>query len=191
MGASPGPPAFPHEALDLVTTRILARRRLATSPPRRHVTPQRGLSRPLLEELGARAYALQQRLGALGRIYVLGAVVLALTVAYLAVSATATQTSYELGQLQEQNHRLSAEQDQLRYREATLHTPSRVDDAARRQALARPRSYTYVHGEQATINLNAPIGQGRPDERPLWQQILGGVTYRITGTTLPGGTRGS
>lgn len=175
----------------MVTTRILARRRLATSPPRRHVASRRGISRPLLEELRARAYALQQRLGALGRIYVLGAVVLALTVGYLAVSATATQTSYELGQLQDQNHRLIADQDQLRYREATLHTPSRVDDAAHRQGLARPRAYTYVHGERATIDLNAPIGQGRPDDRPLWQQILGGVTGHVTGTTLPGGTRGS
>ena len=175
----------------MVTTRILARRRLATNPPRRHSTPQRGISRPLLEELGARAYALQQRLGALGRIYVLGAVLLALTVAYLAVSATATQTSYELGQLQEQNHRLSAERDQLRYREATLHTPSRVDDAARRQGLSRPRGFTYAHGERATVDLNAPIGQGRPDERPLWQQLLGGVVVRVTGTTLPGGARGS
>ena len=175
----------------MVTTRILARRRLATSPPRRHVTAQRGVSRPLHEELGARAYALQQRLGALGRIYVLGAAVLALTVGYLAVSATATQTSYELGQLQDQNHQLTAERDQLRYREATLHTPARVDDAARRQGLARPHAYTYVRGDRATINLNAPIGQGLPDERPLWQQILGGVTFKVTGTTLPGGTRGS
>jgi cell division protein FtsL len=175
----------------LVTTRILARRRLATSPPRRHAAPQRPFSRPLLEELRTRAYALQQRLGALGRIYVLGAVVLALTVAYLAVSATATQTSYELGQLQDQNHRLSAERDQLRYREATLHTPSRVDGAAHRQGLTRPRAYTYVHGQRATIDLNAPIGKGRPDERPLWKQVAGGVALRVTGTTLPGGARGS
>ena len=43
--------------------------------------------------------------------------------------------------------------------------------------------------------LNIPVTRirlgGGGARSPLWQQILGGVTFRLTGSTLPGGTRGS
>jgi cell division protein FtsL len=122
---------------------------------------------------------------------VLGAATLLVTVVYLAVSAQATGTSYQLNQLQAEQTRLQSQQGQLNYQEAMLHTPARVQVAAQHQGLVRPTTYQSVAYQPVTFDVYQPIGQSRPDLRPLWQQLLEAVVARLISAVSPGsGARG-
>ena len=103
-----------------------------------------------------------------------------LAVAYLVVAAQATQSSYDLNRLKDQNVQLRAEQDQLRYAMAAEHTPARVEQEAAQAGLQRPSQLKYVAYQPVQIDLNASVGPERPDQTPRWQQAL---------ATLFGGAR--
>jgi cell division protein FtsL len=152
----------------LVTTRILTRRRLSAGV----TTRRRRSSRPLLAEIAASPAARRLRLSAFARVYAAAAVVLLLAIAYLAVVAQATQSSYELSRLKDQNAQLRAEQDQLRYSIAALHTPARVEQEAAAAGLQRTNQPKYVAYQPIAVDLNAPTGPTRPVEAPLWQRAL-------------------
>lgn len=159
----------------MVTTRILTQRRLIAGSRMR----RRRSSRPLLAEIAASPAAQRLRLSAFARVYAAAGVVLVLAIAYLVVAAQATQSSYELSRLKDQNAQLHAEQDQLRYSLAATHTPARVEQAAAAAGLQRTNQPRYVAYQPVAVNLNAPIGPDRQDQLPLWQQavvaILGGA----------------
>ncbi|MFZ0216658.1 MAG: hypothetical protein WAM30_12055 [Candidatus Dormiibacterota bacterium] len=171
----------------MVTSRILNRRRLAPGQTqnRRHVTRQRRSARPALLRAAAYADAIRLRLGVFARVYVLGAAAVVVTIAYLAVSAQATGSSYQLNQLQAQQSQLTSEGGQLSYQEAMLHTPARVQIAAQKQGLARPTTFDSVPFQPVTFDVYQPIGQTRPDQRPLWQQLLGAALARLFDAVSP------
>jgi cell division protein FtsL len=152
----------------LVTPRTLARLRLLTARGR---VGGRGVAPPLLRAASGVA-ARGLRLSTFSRIYTAAAVLLTLALAYLLAAAQATQTSYELLRLRDQNTQLQAEQDQLRYQSVSLHAPARVEDEAAAQGMRRTNRVQYVDPPPVTVNLEAPVGPGRPDRRPLWRRAV-------------------
>jgi Tfp pilus assembly protein PilN len=155
----------------LVTTRILTRRRLiAAAPPRR-----RRSSRPLWADIAASPAARRLQLSTFARVYAAAGVVLLLAIAYLVVAAQATQSSYDLARLKEQNAQLRAEQDQLRYTMAAEHTPARVGQEAAAAGLLRSNQLKYVNYQPVVLDLSAPLGPSQPAQGPLWQQAVAAV----------------
>jgi cell division protein FtsL len=155
----------------LVTTRILTRRRLIAAPP----TRRRRSSRPLWADITATPAARRLQLSTFARVYAAAGVVLVLALAYLVVGAQATQSSYELTRLKDQNAQLRAEQDQLRYSMAAQHTPARVEQEAAAAGLQRSNQLKYVSYQPVVLNLSAPLGPERPVQGPLWQQAIAAV----------------
>jgi hypothetical protein len=98
-----------------------------------------------------------------------------LAIAYLVVAAQATQSSYELSRLKDQNAQLRAEQDQLRYSMAAQHTPARVEQEAAAAGLQRSNQLKYVSYQPVVVDLSAPLGPDRPVQGPLWKQAIAAV----------------
>jgi hypothetical protein len=160
------------EADDLVTTRILTRRRMMAAGPTRR---RRRSSRPLWADIAASPAARRLQLSAFARVYAAAGVVLVLAIAYLVVAAQATQSSYDLTRLKEQNGQLRAEQDQLRYTMAAQHTPARVEQEAAATGLQRSSQLKYVSYQPVALDLGASVGPDRPAQGPLWRQALAAV----------------
>ena len=99
-----------------------------------------------------------------------------LVIAYLVVGAQATQTSYELDRLKEQNSRLQAEQGQLRYQDVSMHTPAGVQHAAAAAGMQRTAAPRFAAYQPVGLDLGAPVGPDRPADPPLWQRALAVVT---------------
>lgn len=158
----------------MVNTRILTtRRRLGTS---RHWygSRRRRSGWPLLATVASRS---TERLGlsSFAGTYAVAGALLVLVIAYMVVGAEATQTSYEFDRLREQNAQLLAEQDQLRYQNASLHTRAGIAQAAAAAGLRHtdlPKSVGY---QPLALDLSAPIGPDRPEEAPLWQRALAAI----------------
>jgi cell division protein FtsL len=129
----------------------------------------------LLADLAASPAAWRLQLSAFARVYAAAAVVLLLAIAYLVVAAQATQYSYELSKLKDQNAQLRAEQDQLRYTMAAQHTPARVEQEAAAAGLQRSNQLKYVSNQPVAIDLGAPLGPEPSQRDPLWQQALAAV----------------
>jgi cell division protein FtsL len=143
---------------------------IAAAPPRR-----RRSSRPLWADITATPAARRLKLSTFARVYAAAGVVLVLSLAYLVVAAQATQSSYELTRLKDQNAQLRAEQDQLRYGMAAQHTPARVEQEAAAAGLQRSNQLKYVSYQPVVLNLSAPLGPDRPVQGPLWQQAIAAV----------------
>ncbi len=156
----------------MVTTRIqTTRRRLGTS--RHGQQPRRRLGTwPLLATVAGSAAAERLRLASLGRVYAAGIGLLALVIAYLLAGTQATQMSYEVDRLKDQNAQLRAEQDDLRARDARMHTQAGVAQAASAAGLQHNNSMRYVGYQPVVLDLGAPIGPARPVDTPLWQRAL-------------------
>jgi cell division protein FtsL len=116
------------------------------------------------------------RVRSYARAYLAAAALMVLAIVYLAVSAQATQTSYDLNRLKEQSAQMQAEQDQLRYQDARMHTPAGVQRAATAAGMQRAAAARYAGPPPVTIDLDAPIGPGRPADTPLWQQAVAFLT---------------
>lgn len=156
----------------MVTTRIqTTRRRLGVS---RHTTATRRLPAWPLQAVSLTAERL--RVSSLTRVYLAAVALLALIIVYLVVGAQTTQTSYELDHLKSQNAALQAEQGQLRYQDASVHTRAGIAQSASATGLQLTNQATYVRYQPASIDLSAPIGPTRPADTPLWQRILAGLT---------------
>jgi hypothetical protein len=98
---------------------------------------------------------------------------------YLALAAQVTQSSYQISQLQDQQRQLVAEQDQLRYQEATLHAPAQVAQQAAQAGMQRLAPSTYVNEPAVAIDLTAPIGAPPTGSTPLWLQAVAAFMNRI------------
>ena len=163
----------------MVTPRILQRRRLvpaATGHRRR-----RASARPVLEQAGGVA---ARRLGltrGLTRLYVAGAVLLLFATGYLVLAAQATQSSYDLARLKQQHQQLQAQRDQLRFQDATLHAPARVEQEAQASGMQRHADQKAILGQPLRFDLQRPDGPDRPDSAPRWQRLLAGVFGRELG----------
>ena len=147
-----------------------------TTPPRR-----RRRTRGFVQVAGTVA-AERLRLNMFGHAYVgIGAVVVALLF-YLALAAQITQASYDISRLQDQQRQLIAEQDQLRYQEATLHAPAQVQQQAAQSGMQRVVPSSYVAAQAVAIDLTAPVGDSPADTTPLWMRAVAIVINTVGGT---------
>lgn len=165
----------------MTTTRILTRRRLVT--PGAHHAPARRRRRTRgFVQVASSVAAERLRLNSFGQAYMgLGAVLICILF-YLALAAQVTQSSYDITRLEEQQSQLLAEQDQLRYQEATLHAPAQVQQQAAQSGMQRAARVTYVAGQPVAIDLTAPAGASGADETPLWQRYLAALLNTVGGT---------
>src|SRR5256885_9170899 len=168
----------------LTSTRILARRRLATTGAAPHVAapPRRRRRTRGFVQVAGMVAAERLRLNVFGHAYVgVGAVVIALLF-YLALAAQITQASYDISRLQDQQRQLIAEQDQLRYQEVTMHAPAMVQQQAAQSGMQRVVPSSYVAGGQVAIDLTTPLGASPADTTPLWMRAVATVVNPVGGT---------
>jgi cell division protein FtsL len=135
----------------------------------------------VLVQLASARLAGRLRLRALGRFYAAGAVTLVLAVINLMLAAQATQSSYQVTALQATNRQLVADQQQLRYVEATQHTPARVEQEARKQGMSRPMAAGYAAPQPLPFDLQAPLSAG-PDAGSAGD-LLGAAIRTMLGAT--------
>jgi hypothetical protein len=171
----------------LISTRILTKRRMAAPPGHaaapgatRHTSPprRRRRTRGFVQVASATA-AERLRLNAFGHAYMLVGAVLAAVLVYLFLAAQVTMSSYQISQLQDQQRQLIAEQDQLRYQEATLHAPAQVAQQAAQSGMQRVPPGSYVATPAVAIDLTAPIGAPPTDSTPLWEQAVAAFISKL------------
>ena len=119
------------------------------------------------------------RLNTYGHAYVGLIVVLVSVLFYLAMAAQVTQASYDLTRLQDQQRQLIAEQDQLRYQEATLQAPAQVEQQAAQSGMQRTAPANFVAAPPVAIDLQAPIGASPTDSTPLWERALAALANKL------------
>ena len=129
----------------------------------------------MLATVASGATADRLGLASFGRVYLAGVALLGLIVAYLLIGTQATQTSYELDNLKNQNTQLMAEQTDLRAQDARIHTQAGVAQSAAAAGLQRGNSLQYVSYQPVALDLSAPIGPARPEDTPLWQRALAAI----------------
>jgi cell division protein FtsL len=117
---------------------------------------------------------------AFGRVYLLLATVLAIALLYLIQAAGTTQSSYEIGRLHDQQQALLAEQQNLKYQEASQKSPAQIEAAAAQANLTRPQPYRYVQYRDSGIALDGPAPLA-PDQSPLWARALASIGKSVTG----------
>ena len=157
----------------MVTTRIQTKRRHHGAG--RHSARRRLAGWPALVTVAGGATAERLGLPSMARVYAAAAGLLVLVVAYLVIGTQATQTSYDLDRLKDQNAQLAAEQDDLRARDARMHTQAGVAQAAATAGLQHSNSPMYVGSQPVALDLGAPIGPARPVDTPLWQRALAAI----------------
>jgi cell division protein FtsL len=106
------------------------------------------------------------------RIYAAGAALLVLVLLYLIQAAQVTAQSYRIEELQSQQQSLAAEQSQLRYEEASLQAPSRVQADASRTGMRRVTPTAFVPFKAVAVNLLAPVDAPPRPGQPLWSRLL-------------------
>ncbi len=164
----------------MVNTRILERRRLRAGRPVHRQRSRHRLRGGWIEQAGV-ATAARLRTSRHVRLYAGVVLVVTLLVAYLVVAAQVTQASYELARLQNRQAELLAEQAQLRYQEADLHTPAQVERDAQQAGLQRRSPAGYPAYQASAIALDAPIGQPPADRSPTWQRALASLIGTVSG----------
>ena len=99
----------------------------------------------------------------------------------VAQSAAATQASYQIAALKQEQARLTAEHDQLQAQLAGDRAANRVATAAQQLGLSHPGRWQYVHATDSPIAL----GPGPADSGPrrIWDGVLA-VLSVVTGRPL-------
>jgi hypothetical protein len=163
----------------LTSTKILTRRRLGThAAPHAPVTVRRRRTRGFVQVAGTVASE-RLRINTFGHAYLGVGLVLAGILFYLVLAAQVTQASYDITRLADQQRALIAEQDQLRYQEATLQAPAQVDQQAAQNGMQRTTPATYVAGAPVAIDIAAPIGAPPTDSTPLWERMVAAVANKL------------
>ena len=165
----------------MVTTRILAQRRLLSGPLPAEPVIRRG-SRPAISAAAAGALSEKLRVDVFGRLYAVAGTVLALLILYVSLAAHLTQTSYEITRLQAQQADLLARQEQLRYTEANLQAPGQVEHDAALAGMQRGTASKYVRYQPVAVDLTARPGDPAPDRTPLWQKGVAALLNGVAGT---------
>jgi cell division protein FtsL len=97
----------------------------------------------------------------------------------VAQSAAATQASYQISTLKQEQGRLNAEHDQLLAQLAADRAANRVATAAQQLGLAHPSRWQYVHATGSPIALGPrPLNPGRTGVLDGVLAVLGAVTGR-------------
>ena len=99
----------------------------------------------------------------------------------VAQSAAATQASYQIATLKQEQARLAAEHDQLQAQLAADRAANRVAIAAQQLGLSHPNRWQYVPATDSPIALGpVPASQGRSN---VWDRVLA-VVNAVTGRPL-------
>jgi len=99
----------------------------------------------------------------------------------VAQSAAATQASYQIATLKQEQSRLAAEHDQLLAQLAADRAANRVATAAQQLGLSHPSRWQYVHATGSPIALGPrPADSGRAG---VWDRVLA-VLAAVTGRPL-------
>jgi hypothetical protein len=99
----------------------------------------------------------------------------------VAQSAAATQASYQIATLKQEQARLSAEHDQLQARLAADRAANRVAIAAQQLGFSHPSRWQFVKATDSPIALGPiPAAEGR---RGVWDHVVA-VLDAITGRPL-------
>ena len=167
----------------MISTRILARRRLTTEGAKLVPTaPRRRRRTRGFVQVASSTAAERLHLSSFGHAYLgLGAVLIAVLF-YLGFAAQITQSSYDMARLQDQQRQLIAEQDQLRYEEVTLHAPAQVQQQAAKSGMQRVLPSGYVNGQPVAIDLTDPVGASANDTTPLWARAVAAMINTVGGT---------
>jgi len=164
----------------LISTRILTRRRLgAHGAPAAHAPVRRRRRTRGFVQVASAAASDRLRLNSFGHAYLAVGIVLGAILIYLALAAQATQASYDITHLQDQQRALLAEQDQLRYQEVTLHAPAQVEQQASKSGMQRVPPANYVASAPVAIDLQAPVGAPPTDSTPLWERAVAVVADKL------------
>jgi hypothetical protein len=120
--------------------------------------------------------------GGLARIYVAAALILTGLVLYLVQTAHVTETAYEIERLKSQQSDLLSEQEQLRYREASMQAPARFGQEAAAQGFERVTPGRYLPHEDVTLgDVSSPqVASGA--EQPVWQRLLALIGSSLGGS---------
>lgn len=140
---------------------VLRPRRPESTPPAHAVTPssvRRARARLSTSPLLAAAAL------------VVGALIL------VAQSASATQASYEIASLKQEQARLLAEQDQLHFELAQAQAAYRVDSSAQALGMARPGRWQYIPGGRSPIALNL---DGQDQSRAVWSSVFAALSTLV------------
>lgn len=120
------------------------------------------------------------RLDTFGRLYAAGAVVLVTLILYLVQAAHVTQTSYEIERLRAQQADLLSERDQLRYREASMRAPARVEQEAQQAGMQRVAPSRFVAYRPAAVDL-PPKPRAQPVEESGGRAAVAGILRTLGG----------
>lgn len=124
---------------------------LHTAPARRALRPDpRTKARPVARARRATGTPLYRWVA------FLGFVVAVFAVSYVAMTAQATQASYRIGQLKEQQNQLLSAQRQIRYDIASHSSAVQWDSDAARLGLSRSSQWSYISGSQSPVALARP-----------------------------------
>ena len=162
----------------MISTRILTRRRLGTVGAQHAPVRRRRRARSFVQVAGTAASD-RLRLNAFGRAYLGVGGVLVAILFYLGLAAQATQASYDITRLQDQQRQLVAEQDQLRYQEVTLQAPAQVEQQAAQSGMQRVPPVKYVTAQPIAIDLQAPVGDPPMDATPLWERAVAALVSKL------------
>jgi cell division protein FtsL len=152
----------------VVTSRILTRRRHDSDRAEHPISRLRRTVPPVLVQMAADAAAVRRRLSARVRIYLVGVVVLVMAVLNLLLAGQATEVSYQLGQMRQDQSQLVAEKGQLSFEQASQRTPAEVAKEAQQQHMAQPSPDGYLVPQPLGFSLWAPIGVS-PEAGSPWQ----------------------
>lgn len=108
--------------------------------------------------------------------------VVAICLLYLVQAASATQASYEIGRLQDQQQSLLAEQQNLKYQEANRNSPAQVEAEAAQASLTRPQPYKFVQYQDSGVALDSPP-PAAPNQTPLWERALAALGRGVSDGT--------
>ena len=140
---------------------VLRPRRPEPTPPAHAVTPS--------SVRRARARLSASPLFAVAAL-VVGALIL------VAQSAAATQASYEIASLKQEQARLLAEQDQLHFQLAQAQAAYRVDSAAQALGLTRPGRWQYLSAGRSPIALNL---EQHDHTRAVWTNVFAALSTLV------------
>ena len=125
--------------------------------------------------LHVRVPAIARRLDRSVRLYIAGIALGAVVLLYLVQAAQVTAASYHIEQLQARQQSLLAEQSQLRYQEASLQAPARVQSEAAHTGMTRAAAAAYVPYRAVAIQLFAPVDSPHGEQAPIWTRLMAAI----------------
>jgi hypothetical protein len=150
--------------------------RLNNTPARRALGPDSRVKRPRALARVRRPRATASLTAVLLGILLLGGFGLL----YVAETATATQASYQIGNLKAHQLELLAQQQQIRYQISMQTSAGRLDGAASRMGMVPQGQVQYLPGSANPVALAGPQQAPAAEPKGSWLQQLATILGRPT-----------